>query len=148
MNSQIKKISSSAKETKNIGESLALSVSKNKTGALVIVLNGDIGSGKTTFVQGFAKGLGVKEKITSPTFVIMKKFKIHRMGFNNLFHLDCYRITKPKEILSLGFKEIISDNKNIVLIEWAENIRRYLPKNKIVVHFDFIDENTRSIASN
>ena len=147
MNSQIKRISSSAKETKKIGESFALIVSKNKTGALIIVLNGDIGAGKTTFTQGFAKGLGIKEKVTSPTFVLMKQFIINNGKFKKLYHLDCYRIVKPKEILSLGFKEIISNNSNVVLIEWAENIKRYLPKDKTVISFDFIDENTRNISS-
>ncbi|GAH10373.1 unnamed protein product [marine sediment metagenome] len=71
-------------------------------------------------MQGFSKGLGIKEKILSPTFVIMKKFQVPGKKIVHWFyHIDCYRIRKPKELSDLGFKEIISNPKNIVAIEWA-----------------------------
>ncbi|MCK4473942.1 tRNA (adenosine(37)-N6)-threonylcarbamoyltransferase complex ATPase subunit type 1 TsaE [Candidatus Parcubacteria bacterium] len=127
-------------QTKKIGEILAKEILKTKplkTG-FVIGLKGNLGGGKTTFLQGFAKGLGIKEKITSPTFVIMKNYK-------NFYHIDCYRIYKPKEILDLGFKKIISNPKNIVAIEWAERIKKILPKNTIWLTFEFIDKNKRKI---
>lgn len=136
-----------------------------KTGktALVIGLIGELGGGKTTFLQGFAKGLGIKEKILSPTFVILKRFKITKLKtqnskrkataqnsklneFENFYHIDCYRIKKPKELLDLGFKKIISDPKNIVAIEWAEKIKKILPKNTLKIKFEFIDKKTRKIS--
>ena len=106
--------------------------------ARVLGLTGDLGAGKTTFLQGFAKGLGIKEKILSPTFIIIRRLR-------NFYHIDCYRIKKPKEILNLGFKEIMSDPKNIVAIEWAERIRPLLPKSAILVQFKPVGKNKREI---
>ncbi|MDP2934729.1 MAG: tRNA (adenosine(37)-N6)-threonylcarbamoyltransferase complex ATPase subunit type 1 TsaE, partial [bacterium] len=75
--------------------------------ALIIGLEGNLGAGKTTFIQAFAKGMGIKRRLTSPTFVLMKKY-------NNLYHLDCYRIKNSQDVLAMDFKEIISNPKNIV----------------------------------
>jgi tRNA threonylcarbamoyladenosine biosynthesis protein TsaE len=141
-------------QTKKLGEILAKEVLKTKLkkGALIVALEGDLGGGKTTFLQGFAKGLGIKEKILSPTFVIIKKFKIQnqstswRTKIQNLYHIDCYRIEKPKELSDLGFKEIISNPKNIVTIEWAERIQNMLPTGTIILKFEFIDQKTREIT--
>ena len=130
----------SFQDTQKLGQDFAQEVLdlQKKSGAIVLCLEGNLGGGKTTFLQGFAKGLGIKEKILSPTFVIMKKF-------GNFYHFDCYRINKPEEILELGWKEIISDPQNIVAIEWPEKIKKYLPKNTIKADFKFINEETREI---
>ncbi|MBL7150170.1 MAG: tRNA (adenosine(37)-N6)-threonylcarbamoyltransferase complex ATPase subunit type 1 TsaE, partial [Candidatus Pacebacteria bacterium] len=81
------------------------------------------------------------------TFVILKRFKVQDGRFKDFYHIDCYRIKKPKEILDLGFKEIISNPKNIVAIEWADRIRKILPKNSIILKFEFIDQNKRKIKT-
>lgn len=105
--------------------------------AMVIALHGDLGAGKTTFTQGFLKALGTKQRVTSPTFLIMRKYEIStplRRGFthyHHAYHFDLYRIQKPKELLDLGFKKIISDPHAIVLIEWPERIKKLLSKNAI-----------------
>lgn len=140
-------ITNSVLETKKIGNNLAHQVLKSKPSkqAIVIGLVGELGGGKTSFVQGFAKGLGVKEKILSPTFVIMKRFVIQNLRFTNLYHFDCYRIEKPSELLELGFKKIIQNPNNIVIIEWAGRIKRIIPKNATWINFDFIDEKKRKI---
>lgn len=145
-------------QTKKLGQTLAKKILKisPKKKAVVLGLVGDLGGGKTTFLQGFAKGLGIKQKILSPTFIIMKKFQIPNPKlqtnfkfqlpkFQTFYHFDCYRIERPKEILALGFKEIILNPKNIVVIEWAEKIRKILPKNTILIKFEFIDRKTRKI---
>lgn len=138
-------------QTKKIGENLAKEILKTqpKKGAFVLGLEGDLGGGKTTFLQGFAKGLGIKEKILSPTFILMKKFKILQNSIGdtyvNFYHFDCYRIEKPKEVLDLGFKEIISNPKNIVAVEWSERIKKILPKNTLILKFEFIDKTKRKI---
>jgi tRNA threonylcarbamoyladenosine biosynthesis protein TsaE len=150
-------ISKNPTQTKKIAEILAKKILKKKTKkAKVLGLVGDLGGGKTTFLQGFAKGLGIKEKILSPTFVILKKFqippkKIVHCSFSVahwFYHIDCYRIKKPKEILDLGFKEIIQDPKNIVAIEWAERLKEILPKKTIWIRFEFINKNIRKIQIN
>ncbi len=140
-------ISDSLRKTKKIGEILAKEVLEIKTEkALFFGLEGDLGSGKTSFVQGFAKGLGIRGTIPSPTFVIMRKYgiKLNKAGFNSLYHIDCYRIEKPEEILELGFKKIL-ESQNIIVIEWANRIKSLLPKNSVIVKFDFIDNKTRKI---
>jgi tRNA threonylcarbamoyladenosine biosynthesis protein TsaE len=126
----------SVSQTKNLGKKLAreLSNSLPKEKAIIIALEGELGSGKTTFLQGFAKGLGIKDKILSPTFVLMKKYQIPNTKYQ-FYHIDCYRIKKPKELLTLGFEEIISNPKNIVAIEWAEKVAKLLPKENIVLDF-------------
>lgn len=134
-------------QTKKIGRSLAkeiLKVKLKKT-AFVLGLEGDLGGGKTTFLQGFARGLGIKEKILSPTFVLMKKFRIPNSGFQNFYHFDCYRIQRPKEILNLGFKKIISGCFNIVALEWADKVKNKLPKDAILIKFRFIGRDKREI---
>lgn len=114
--------------------------------AVVVALKGNLGSGKTTFLQGFARELGVKEKILSPTFLIMKRFRIKKEPFNFLFHFDCYRLKKPEEIMDLGFGEIIQKEENIVAIEWAEKIKNILPEDSLKIKFEFVDENKRKIS--
>jgi len=139
-------------QTKEIAKKLARGFLKrpSRKQAFIIGLKGDLGGGKTTFLQGFGKGLGIKGKITSPTFVIAKRFsfpslkKIKR-GFKNFYHFDCYRIKNPKEILCLGFVKIVSDPQNIVAIEWPERIRKILPRSVLLVEFKFIDKKTREI---
>ena len=78
----------------------------------------------------------------------MKRFKITKVKsikFENFFHIDCYRIQKPKELLDLGFKEIISNPKNIVVIEWADRVKKIMPKDSAWIKFDFVNEKTRKI---
>ncbi len=137
-------LTTSSGQTKKLGERLAKGIKKKKLKktAFVIGLEGELGGGKTTFLQGFAKGLGIKERILSPTFVILKRFK---MKSRNFYHIDCYRIQKTKEVIDLGFKEIVSNPKNIVVIEWANRIKKIMPKKTIWIKFDFIDEKTRKI---
>lgn len=145
-------------QTKKIGEILAKESLKTSTKkALVLGLIGDLGGGKTTFLQGFAKGLGINEKILSPTFVILKKFEIRNpksetnsksqnSKFRTFYHIDCYRIEKPEEILNLGFKKIIVNPKNIVAIEWTDRIKKILPRDIIILKFEFLNKNKRKIT--
>jgi tRNA threonylcarbamoyladenosine biosynthesis protein TsaE len=140
-------ITNNTKQTQRLGENLALDLIKNgpKKQAVVLGLKGNLGGGKTAFLQGFARGLCIKEKILSPTFVIQKRFESQNI-FKNFYHIDCYRINKPEEILELDFKNIISDPKNIVAIEWPQKIKKFLPKSVIFMNFKFIDENKREIV--
>ena len=140
-------ITYSFSQTRNLAKRLArkiLKISLRKK-AIIIALEGELGSGKTTFLQGFAKGLGIKDKILSPTFVILKNFQISSSKFQCFYHIDCYRIKKPEELLALGFKEIISNPQNIVTIEWADKIKKILPKDVIFLGLEFKDKNKRRI---
>ena len=132
-----------------LGETLAREILKTKPKkiAQILGLEGDLGGGKTTFLQGFARGLGIKEKILSPTFVILKKFEIGKVKSQYFYHVDCYRIKKPREILDLGFKEIIFNPKNIVAVEWSNRVRKILPKKIIILKFYFLGRNKRKIVT-
>ena len=144
-------ITSNARETRRIGEVLAEEIiaTNNEQGttnnikkrAVVVGLEGELGSGKTTFIQGLARGLGVKEKITSPTFVILKKYETNVPCF---YHIDCYRI-KSKDLLELGFEEIAENPQNIIVIEWAERARKIL-KNALWLKFEYLGKNKRRIT--
>ncbi len=136
-------ISKSSEETQKIGERLARICS----GGEIIGLVGDLGGGKTTFVQGMAKGLGIKRQITSPSFVLLKKYPISNLKsqVSNLYHIDLYRIDTPNDVYSFGFEEVLEDKKGICVIEWAEKVMGLLPKERLIIEFDFISENERKL---
>lgn len=121
--------SNSPFKTKELGFNFAKKILKEESSHPIIVgLKGDLGSGKTTFIQGFARGLGIKKRITSPTFVIFRHYPIWKKSRTHLFHMDAYRIKKLSELKYLNFKEMISLPKSVVLVEWPEKIKRVLPK--------------------
>ncbi len=128
----------SARQTQQLGHDIA---QKLKDGG-ILALYGDLGSGKTTFVQGLAEGLGVKQKIISPTFIIARKYEL---GERNFYHIDLYRIEETSDVESIGLSEIINDKSNIVTIEWPEKIEKLLPKNRMNLHFEYLEDDKRKI---
>ncbi len=140
----------SPSQTEKLGRELAKEILKSplQKGAVVIGLRGDLGGGKTTFLKGFARGLSIKKKILSPTFIIMRRFKVYNLPFKNFYHFDCYRIKKPEEISNLGFEEIVADPQNIVCVEWDDRIKKILPKNSLILNFQFKDKSKRRITLN
>lgn len=129
----------SARETQKLATKFS---SEIKNGG-VVCLFGDLGAGKTTFSQAIAKALGVKEKVTSPTFILVRRYEIPRNRF--FWHVDLYRLNTLEEIKVLGLEEIMSDPDNIVLIEWPEKIVDSLPESRWEVKLDFVSKNSRSI---
>lgn len=129
----------SSKETQEIANKIALNTIKNQNknakSALIFELIGDLGSGKTTFVKGFLKGIGFNGNVKSPTFIIMRRTKIKNDFFENVFHIDAYRLKKIDDFLALNFKEIISNPKNIILIEWPQNIKNIIKEKTIKIKF-------------
>jgi len=117
---------------------------------LVIALTGELGSGKTTFVQGLAKGLGIKARIISPTFMLIRKYEIRYtryerriaddvLRFASFYHIDLYRLEEnvESEVRNLGVEEIWNNPENIVAIEWAEKIEKMIPKSAKWIKFEF-----------
>lgn len=143
-------ITKSPKKTKELAKALLgewLNLNKKKNSNWLVCLYGDLGGGKTTFVQGLAEELGVKEAVNSPTFVIMKKYVSAKAANKKyiLYHFDCYRISSYKDVVDLGWEETISGENNIIVVEWPEKIKKILPKGRLNIEFEFIDENTRKI---
>ena len=135
----------SPSETKKLaGEILKKISERNREGALVFALSGQLGAGKTKFVQGAAEFLGIERNVTSPTFVLMKRYGL--LGaFNSFYHFDCYRLYSSKEVLDLGWEKIISNPKNIIFVEWAEKIKNILPSGTIYVTIKDRRENKREL---
>ena len=136
-------ITKSTRETQDVGRKVAADLIKKTP--TVIALTGDLGSGKTTFVQGFAKALGIRKKIISPTFILMRTYKAKRN--NVLYHLDLYRLESnlESEIENLGIKDIWKEGKNILVIEWAEKIKELLPDGTIWIKFEYLSDDQRKI---
>lgn len=125
-------------ETQRIAFDLAKSLKEGD----VLCLYGELGSGKTTFVQGLAKGLGIKKRIISPTFIIARQYRLKDLTF---YHIDLYRAQAYNDLLSVGIGEILGDLGNIVAIEWAEKLNELLPKKRIDLKFRLINDDTREI---
>lgn len=121
-------------ETKKLAEEFAMSLNIGD----MVLLNGDLGAGKTTFTQFVFASLGVKEIVNSPTFAILKTYE----GKFTLHHFDTYRIT-TEEAIEAGFDEVINDKNSVKFIEWSENIKALLPKKFIEVNIKVIDEAKR-----
>lgn len=115
------------------------------SGATVVGLYGDLGAGKTTFMQFLGGALGMKEKILSPTFVIQKIYKIDHEKFDHLIHIDAYRLDSPKELENLGWAEILENPKNIICIEWADKVENILPEKTLRLRFTHHDRESRII---
>lgn len=113
----------------------------------MFALEGDLGAGKTTFVQGFFSGLGTRKRPASPTFIIMRRQGLKKGKFKNVFHIDAYRLKKPAHLEALGFREATASPENIILIEWADRVRSLLPKTTHWIHFKHgAKENKRTIV--
>lgn len=155
-------ISHSKEETQKIASDFA----KNLKGGEVLCFYGNLGTGKTTFIQSLAKALGVKENVTSPTFVLMKRYRrggaCPRPGkrptarfapTKYLYHMDAYRLSDSGEALDLGLEEIWNDPGNIIAIEWADKIADILPaspaggpEKRIDICFKSLSEDERKIT--
>ena len=131
-------ITESSEETKLLAEKLTQQLNPGD----FVAFYGNLGSGKTTFIQGLAKGLGIQRRITSPTFIILRHYKIEKGLF---YHIDLYRIETLKDLLGLGINEVLEDRTNIIAVEWAEKMGKLLPKKRLDINFEYIDENKREI---
>lgn len=104
--------------------------------ATVVALSGDLGAGKTTFVQVCARELGIEETVSSPTFVIEKIYELSNRKFACLIHIDAYRLKEAKELEVLGWGELVKDPQNLICIEWPERVTEAIPQNAVRVRFD------------
>lgn len=132
--------SKSAEQTLELGETIGKAISQG----ISIALKGELGAGKTTFVQGLAKGLGISKKyyITSPTFNIINEYPA---GPFTLYHLDLYRLTSEDELETIGFDDLM-DDIHIMVVEWPELLERISFKFDIEINFKFDEHYNRIIS--
>lgn len=136
----------SLEETQKLAKEWLNSISAKDDEATVVGLYGNLGSGKTTFTQAIARELGIKEAVTSPTFVIEKIYTTNHIIFNRLIHIDAYRLESGAELQVLNFEQEVANENNLILIEWPEKVKEILPENHIKVYCDFVDEKTRKFS--
>ncbi len=129
-------VTKSAEETQKLGEKLAQNLEYN-----FIALYGELGSGKTNFVQGLAKGLGIRERIISPTFILIRKHKIN--SERTFYHVDLYRVDNDVNIND-QLSELMNDKNNVVAIEWAEKFKD-LPEKRLDIWFKHLQGDEREI---
>lgn len=126
-------LSSSPKQTRTLAHRLIEIITHYRPTeakkALVLSLEGELGAGKTEFIKGLAEALKIKAKILSPTFIIMRAFRILKAGpFRYFYHFDCYRLNRLDDLKILGFLEIISKPENLIVLEWGDKFLKALPK--------------------
>jgi len=132
--------------------SFALAVARTLHGGETLALTGELGAGKTAFVKGLAKALGIKQVVQSPTFLLMKCYPIGknqepRTNFQALCHVDAYRIKNERELLAIGLGEKIGDPGTVTAIEWADLVPELIPKNAIKIKFEHgAKENERTVT--
>ena len=131
----MKYVSKSKEETIELAKKYASTLKPGD----VVVLDGEMGAGKTVFTKGIALGLGIKDNITSPTYAYMNDYG------GKLYHYDCYRLSCGEDAESLGLTDYFSGN-GICLVEWSENIADVLPENAKTVIIEKISENKRKIT--
>ncbi len=120
-------------------QKLAKAVAKTLKGGEILALSGELGAGKTTFTKLLFKELGIKSRIVSPTFILMVPY-IH--DGKTYYHLDLYRTNSIKEVQGLGLEELWEKKNNIFVIEWAERIKKYLPKKTVFFKLEVVSVKT------
>jgi len=144
---KLKIVSENPKETQKIAfyfGNFLNNFKKSQKGALVVSLEGELGSGKTEFLKGVAKAFKIKEKIWSPTFILMRCFKLSKKyQFKNFWHLDLYRLKRTKDLKNLGFFDLVKDRNNLIFIEWGNKMKKLLPKKHLKIKFKIKAEKER-----
>jgi tRNA threonylcarbamoyladenosine biosynthesis protein TsaE len=130
--------------SKEATQTLAGKLAQNIPVGSVVALIGNLGTGKTTFAQGFAKELGITDTVGSPTFKLISEYDGEP---HNLYHIDCYRLKNEIDFLNIGGEAFLTQDDGITLIEWADIIKKILPSNVITINFSSLDgyPNSRQI---
>ena len=136
-------ITKSTQETHEAGAKLGRDLKTGKIKKRILAFYGELGSGKTTFIQGLAKGLGIERRLISPTFVFVRRYEKEK-GF--LYHVDLYRLKRASEARGLDLPDFFADQESFVLLEWADKIKEILPKERIDIFLEYLDEGRRKIT--
>lgn len=134
-----------ADEMRSEAARFAATLARGSDDATVVTLSGVLGAGKTTFVQGLAEYFGVTDAVTSPTFIIQKRYPLANVPFKNLIHVDAYRLKGPGELEKLEWEELVRDPANVIAIEWPEKVAAVIPPRAIRASFTTLDGEARSI---
>lgn len=129
-------LTTTAESTENAGVEFATRLQPGD----VVCLYGDLGAGKTTFTQGVAKGLGINDRVISPTFSLVRQYVCSHPSITMLYHIDLYRLHTIDDVRSIGIDDILNDKQAVVLIEWAEKMSELLPMPRIEIRINHTDD--------
>lgn len=122
-------------------------LSPKEGGATLVTLSGDLGAGKTTYTQAIASALGVESAVTSPTFVLQKQYSLpDPSSFAQLIHIDAYRLEGGKELAPLALEHLLSDPKNLIMLEWPEKVADALPRADVAITIHLLPDGARSFT--
>ena len=133
--------------TKNVKETnkVATDFANNLESGQLIALSGNLGAGKTIFVKALAASLGIKENITSPTFVLMKSYSVNYKKIKQLIHVDCYRLDGSEDLADIGLQDFLDDSQTLVVIEWADKLDNLPNNNLININIELLGQDKRKI---
>ncbi len=129
-------------ETKDVANKILADL-KPGAGAVVLAMEGDLGSGKTTLSQFIGQVLGVEDNMPSPTFLLEKVYELKDQKWQRLIHIDAYRLEKEEEFLNLGWEKLVADPANLILIEWSNRVKNILPKSAIHIVLRHAEESSQ-----
>ncbi len=136
-------ISKSLADTETFAREWLGHLDTSRESAVIVGLYGNLGAGKTAFTQAVAREMGIKETVTSPTFVIEKIYETTHFHFARLIHIDAYRLESGRELQVLNFESLVENKNNLIIIEWPENVKEILPEDHVKIQCEFVDETTR-----
>ena len=131
-------VTASPEETRRLGEAVGALLS----GGEMILLSGDLGAGKTTFVQGLARGMGIEDPVTSPTFTLIQEYG---SDARRLIHVDPYRLASEEELVGIGYEDYLESDATMA-VEWSERLGSLAPMERLEVQFDRLDGDYRRVA--
>lgn len=132
----------STENTKQLGRKLASQLKEGE----VLCLYGDLGAGKTTFIQGFIKFFLPQKRVLSPTFIIVRHYRVPSKEVTNIYHIDLYRMKSERQIQDIGLSQLFGNPDTVVFIEWAEKLGNLMPKKRIDIRFEMLEEQKRRIT--
>lgn len=119
---------------------------RNPKQATIVALSGDLGAGKTTLTKAIAKLLGIARPVISPTFVLLKSYKLAKKEWKLLHHIDAYRFEEPEQVHKIGWETLIADPANVIFLEWPEQLGKLLPKKHIALSLKHTKSGKREIS--
>ena len=137
------RITRSAKQTQNLAAVILAMAAANQVN--VVGVKGEMGAGKTTLIQGMGRELGINRNLPSPTFILVRSYELNPVPWKNLYHVDLYRLKTVDEIRSIDLAELWQDQKNLVIIEWADRAEARLPRKRVEVTIKIKSETSRKL---